>query len=90
MRGAHLPEEQQPKGFFEQGLNRLAASVTAELATSLGYEIGITDYAGMAKMASVKVPVAGAEYYWVGIVGKCLPFVLFASFCHCVSFHLGV
>lgn len=28
MRGAHLPEEQQPKGFFEQGLNRLAASIS--------------------------------------------------------------
>ena len=28
MRGAHLPEEHQPKGFFEQGLNRLAASIS--------------------------------------------------------------
>eukprot|EP00584_Thalassiosira_punctigera_P009832 CAMPEP_0172532540 /NCGR_PEP_ID=MMETSP1067-20121228/5557_1 /TAXON_ID=265564 ORGANISM="Thalassiosira punctigera, Strain Tpunct2005C2" /NCGR_SAMPLE_ID=MMETSP1067 /ASSEMBLY_ACC=CAM_ASM_000444 /LENGTH=283 /DNA_ID=CAMNT_0013317071 /DNA_START=71 /DNA_END=919 /DNA_ORIENTATION=+ len=70
MRGAHLPEERQPQGFFEQGLNRLAASVTAELATSLGYEMSVTDYLGAAKLASVKVPVAGAEYYWVGIVGK--------------------
>jgi len=70
MRGAHLPEEHQPKGFFEQGLNRLAASVTAELATSLGYEIRINDYFGAAKVAAVKVPVAGAEYYWIGVVGK--------------------
>mmetsp|Transcript_26629 Transcript_26629/g.57259 ORF Transcript_26629/g.57259 Transcript_26629/m.57259 type:complete len:287 (-) Transcript_26629:550-1410(-) len=70
MRGAHLPEENQPKGFFEQGFNRLAASVTTELATSLGYEISITDFVGAAKMASVKVPVANAEYYWVGIFGK--------------------
>lgn len=54
MRGAHLPKEHQPKGFFEQGFNRLAASVTTELATSLGY---ITDFAGAAKMAAVKVPV---------------------------------
>lgn len=41
-RRAHLPEEQQPQGFFERGLNRLAASITAELATSLGYECEIT------------------------------------------------
>mmetsp|Transcript_40182 Transcript_40182/g.70698 ORF Transcript_40182/g.70698 Transcript_40182/m.70698 type:complete len:194 (-) Transcript_40182:596-1177(-) len=70
MRGAHLPEEHQPKGFFEQGLNRLAASVTTELATSLGYEISMTDCFGAAKMATVKVPVANAEYYWIGVVGK--------------------
>eukprot|EP00578_Thalassiosira_sp_NH16_P012221 CAMPEP_0181118134 /NCGR_PEP_ID=MMETSP1071-20121207/22907_1 /TAXON_ID=35127 /ORGANISM="Thalassiosira sp., Strain NH16" /LENGTH=289 /DNA_ID=CAMNT_0023202595 /DNA_START=8 /DNA_END=877 /DNA_ORIENTATION=+ len=70
MRGAHLPEEHQPKGFFEQKFNRLAASVTAELATSLGYEIGMTDFVGAAKMAAVKVPVASAEYYWIGILGK--------------------
>ncbi|KAL7544227.1 hypothetical protein ACHAWF_007609, partial [Thalassiosira exigua] len=70
MRGAHLPEEAQPKGFFEQGLNRIAASVTAELATSLGYEVRISDFAGAAKMAAVKVPVAGAEFYWIGVIGK--------------------
>ena len=69
MRGEHLPEEHQPKGFFEQGLNRLAASVTTELATSLGYEISMTDFLGAAKLAAVKVPVASAEYYWVGIFG---------------------
>lgn len=71
MRGAHLPAEHQPKGFFEQGLNRLAASVTAEIATSLGYDIGVTDYFGAAKMTCVTVPVAGAEYYWLGIFGTC-------------------
>ena len=70
MRGAHLPKEQQPKGFFEQKLNRFAASVTTELATSLGYEIRMTDCLGAAKMAAVKVPVASAEYYWLGVFGK--------------------
>ncbi len=70
MRGAHLPEEHQPKGFFEQGFNRLAASVTTELATSLGYEISMTDVVGVAKMACVKVPIASSEYYWVGILGE--------------------
>lgn len=44
MRGAHLPENQQPKGWVEQKLNRLAASISTELATSLGYEVRVTDY----------------------------------------------
>ncbi|KAL7464944.1 hypothetical protein ACHAXS_005278 [Conticribra weissflogii] len=70
MRGTHLPEDQQPKGFFEQGLNRLAASISTELATSLGYECEITDYFGAAKMAFVRVPVAGADFYWIGIFGE--------------------
>ena len=70
MRGAHLPSEHQPKGFFEQGFNRLAASVTAELATSLGYEISVTDCFGAGRLACVTVPVAGYEYYWMGIFGE--------------------
>lgn len=70
MRGAHLPEENQPKGFFEQGFNRLAASIATEMATSLGYEISMTDYAGAAKLASVKVPIAGYTYHWIGILDK--------------------
>ena len=70
MRGAHLPEECQPKGFFEQGFNRLAASVTTELATSLGYEIQQTDYFGACRLACVKVAVAGYEYYWIGLMNK--------------------
>jgi hypothetical protein len=70
MRGAHLPEDQKPKGFFEQGLSRLAASVTTELATSLGYEVSLTDMLGAAKLACVNVPMANAEFYWMGIFGK--------------------
>jgi len=71
MRGAHLPEEHQPKGFFEKGVAKLTASITTEIATSLGYEIRINDYFGIAKMASVKVPVSGPyEYYWIGIFDR--------------------
>lgn len=70
MRGAHLPEEQQPKGFFEQGLNRLAASISTEIATSLGFEVRMTEYFGVAKMSVVKVPVAGFEYYWIGAINR--------------------
>ena len=70
MRGAHLPEEQQPKGWVEQKLNRLAASISTELATSLGYEVRVTDYFGVARVSAVKVPVAGCEYYWIGIVNR--------------------
>ena len=70
MRGAHLPEEHQPKGYFEKGLAKVTASITTEIATSLGYEIRINDYFGLAKMASVKVPVSGYSYYWIGIFDR--------------------
>jgi len=71
MRGAHLPEEGQPKGFLERSLNRLAASVTTELATSLGYGVSLTDCLGAATLACVTVPCNGLEYYWIGIFGEC-------------------
>lgn len=71
MRGAHLPEESQPKGFFERSMNRLAASVTTELATSLGYGLSLTDCLGAATLACVTVPCNGLEYYWIGIFGEC-------------------
>ena len=70
MRGAHLPENQQPKGWVEQKLNRLAASISTELATSLGYEVRVTDYLGVARLSAVKVPVAGSEFYWIGIMNR--------------------
>ena len=70
MRGHHPPKERQPRGLFEQGLNRLAATVTTELATSLGYEMETMEFGGAATFMSVKVPVAGAEYYWLGIAGE--------------------
>jgi hypothetical protein len=71
MRGAHLPEESRPKGFLERSLNRLAASVTTELATSLGYGVSLTDCLGAATLACVTVPCNGLEYYWIGIFGEC-------------------
>lgn len=70
LRGAHLPEENQPKGFFESGLNRIAASITTELATSLGYEVSMQDFLGAARLVSVKVPVAGHNYYWIGFFNR--------------------
>jgi len=70
MRGAHLPEEQQPKSWVEKNLNRIAASISTELATSLGYEVRVTDYFGVARVSAVKVPVAGYEYYWIGIINR--------------------
>ncbi|KAL3811325.1 hypothetical protein ACHAXA_007390 [Cyclostephanos tholiformis] len=70
MRGEHLPVEDRPRNFLERGLNRLAASVTTELATSLGYGVSLTDCLGAATLACVTVPCNGVEYYWIGIFGK--------------------
>ena len=72
MRGHHLPEDHpdKPKGFFSETLARVAATVTAEVATGLGYELTLLSMAGAAKVASVRVPAAKMEYYWLGIIGK--------------------
>jgi hypothetical protein len=70
MRGAHLPEDQQPKGFLERTMNRMAASAGVELATSLGYELSVDDYWGAGRMAWVRVPVAGMDFCWIGALGE--------------------
>ena len=43
---------------------------SSEIATSLGYEVRMTEYFGVAKMSVVKVPVAGFEYYWIGVINR--------------------
>jgi hypothetical protein len=70
MRGAHLPEEKQPQGFLERTMNRVAASIGTELATSLGYELSVDDYWGAGRVAWVRVPVAGMDFCWVGAFGE--------------------
>ena len=70
MRGAHLPEEQQPRGFLERSMSRLAASIGTELATSLGYEVSVDDYWGAGRVVWVRVPVAGMDFCWVGVFGE--------------------
>jgi hypothetical protein len=69
LRGAHLPQDAQGN-FFERGINRIAASIGTELATGLGYEVSVDDYFGALKLAWVRVPVAGMDFYWCGIFGK--------------------
>jgi hypothetical protein len=70
MRGAHLPEEKQPQGFLERTMNRVAASIGTEWATSLGYELSVDDYWGAGRVAWVRVPVAGMDFCWVGAFGE--------------------
>ena len=72
MRGHHLPEDHpdKPKGFLSETLARLSATVTAEVATGLGYEITMISMAGAAKVACVRVPAAKMDYYWAGLAGR--------------------
>jgi hypothetical protein len=72
LRGENLPEDHpdKPRGFFEQMATRVAASVTAELATFPGYEVTLTPFAGAAILAEVRVPTAKMHCYWVGAFGK--------------------
>eukprot|EP00339_Tiarina_fusa_P006201 CAMPEP_0116999352 /NCGR_PEP_ID=MMETSP0472-20121206/2087_1 /TAXON_ID=693140 ORGANISM="Tiarina fusus, Strain LIS" /NCGR_SAMPLE_ID=MMETSP0472 /ASSEMBLY_ACC=CAM_ASM_000603 /LENGTH=270 /DNA_ID=CAMNT_0004698745 /DNA_START=61 /DNA_END=872 /DNA_ORIENTATION=+ len=72
LRGHHLPEDHpdKPKGFFEDLAARVAASVTAELATFPGYEMTMTPFGGAAILVEVRVPTAKTTCYWVGAFGK--------------------
>ena len=87
MRGAHLPEEQQPRGFLERSMSRLAASIGTELATSLGYEVSVDDYWGAGRVVWVRVPVAGMDFCWVGVFGEylCLVCVNESSTSFCIN-----
>ncbi|KAL7483829.1 hypothetical protein ACHAW6_009473 [Cyclotella cf. meneghiniana] len=87
LRGAHLPEEQQPQGFFERGINRLAATIGTELATSLGYELSVDDYFGAVKVSWVRVPVAGMDFYWVGVFGEFISHVLVVTSHWCMGYN---
>jgi hypothetical protein len=46
-------DPQKLRGFFEDFAARATASVTAELATLLGYEISMTSFGGAAILADV-------------------------------------
>jgi hypothetical protein len=72
MRGHHLPEDHpdKPKGFFSETLARLNASLTAEVATGLGYEVTMIPLAGAGKVACVRVPAYNKDFFWVGAVGR--------------------
>ncbi len=72
LRGHHLPEDHpnKPKGFLEEMAARVAASVTAELATFPGYELEMTNLGGAAWIADVRVPTAKTQFYWIGAFHK--------------------
>lgn len=72
MRGAHLPEDhvQKPKGWLNETVARMQASVTAEVATGLGYEVSMYTMISAAHMATVTVPAVNRAYIWIGAFGK--------------------
>jgi hypothetical protein len=74
LRGENFSEDRpdKPRGFFQQLAAGVAASITAELATTFpGYEVTLTPFAGAAILAEVQVPTANMhDCYWVGAFGK--------------------
>ena len=72
LRGQHLPEDHpnKPKGFLEEMAARVAASVTAELATFPGYEMEMTSLGGAGWLADVRVPAAKLQCFWIGAFNK--------------------
>jgi len=72
LRGADLAENDpnKPRGFLGKTLAKVTATVTAELATGLGYEETLTPFAGAATLATLRVPAANMDLYWIGAFGK--------------------
>mmetsp|Transcript_26037 Transcript_26037/g.30239 ORF Transcript_26037/g.30239 Transcript_26037/m.30239 type:complete len:317 (-) Transcript_26037:1745-2695(-) len=73
LRGKHLPENHPDKpadNWLSNTITRVTASITAEVATSLGYEISFFSISGICKLATVTVPSLSQELYWVGIFGQ--------------------
>ncbi|KAL7570333.1 hypothetical protein ACA910_017177 [Epithemia clementina (nom. ined.)] len=72
MRGYHLPDDHpnKPKGFFAETAARLAATVTAEIATGMGYEVTVYNFQQAALVVWVRVPVAKMDYYWIGALSQ--------------------
>lgn len=73
LRGVHLNDDNpnKPKGWFEETVARVTASVTTELSTTVaGYEVEFTHFALFATYVRVHVIAAKCECYWVGAFGK--------------------
>jgi hypothetical protein len=72
LRGQHLPEDHpnKPKGFLEEMAARVAATVTAELATFPGYELEVTNLGGAGWLMDVRVPAAKLQCFWIGAFNK--------------------
>jgi hypothetical protein len=72
LRGENLPADhpEKPKTWLEQTLSRVGATVAAEVAMGLGYEVSLTNVVGVAKVAYVRLPMAKMNCYWLGVFGK--------------------
>lgn len=72
LRGENLPADhpEKPKTWLEQTLSRVGATVAAEVAMGLGYEVTLTNVLGLAKVAYVRLPLAKMDCYWLGVFGR--------------------
>lgn len=73
LRGHHLPEGHEDKpanDWLSRTVARVTASVTAEAATAIGYEVSFYSMGGICTVASVQLPAMNKELYWLGIFGS--------------------
>jgi len=76
LRGHHLPEDhpEKPKNWLQKQVNRVAASVTSEVALGIGgHQTREYDVLGIVKFVHVEVFAAEMDCYWVGAFGKWTP-----------------
>jgi len=60
------PDKPKPGNSFGQFFAQAKAAITSELATLPGYEVTMTSLAGAAFFATVTMPSADLECYWLG------------------------
>lgn len=65
-----LNKQDKPKGFLAEAASRIAASLTTEIATGLGYEVTVYNLQRVAVLVWVRVPVAKMDYYWIGALSQ--------------------
>lgn len=71
-RGDHLSDNDpnKPKGWLSETAARFTATLTANLASGLGYEVSHTSFMGFAILTRVKLEATNIECYWIGIFNK--------------------
>jgi len=73
LRGDNLPENHPNKpssSFLSQTFARVKASVSTEIATSLGYEVSLQTFYGLFIIANVRVQSMNSDLYWIGALDK--------------------
>jgi len=68
----NLPEDHpnKPRDWLSKTLTKVSASISTEVAMTMGLEVSFLDIAGTCCLATVRVPMIEKDMVWIGIFGK--------------------